>query len=109
MRTYSQEEKHELLKALSIQSACNLTAVLHSWAQASSVVREAIRTNHGDTFNKHPINILYMSKVASMLAVNSDSIGGVNGTKPGEQSDSDLAYWAFGEAMRLQEEADASL
>lgn len=103
MRTYSQEEKHELLKALSIQSACNLTAVLHSWAQASSVVREVLCTNHGPEFNKHPINILYMSKVASMLAVNSDCIGGVN------DDTKDLAYWAFGEAKKLQEEADATL
>lgn len=105
-KVYTPEEKRELAKALDVQSACNLSGVLHSWAKAATVVQHVLCTNRGEDFNKHPINILYMSKIASLLGVNADCLGGVEGAKPGEDATSDLAYWAFGEASRVTEEKE---
>jgi hypothetical protein len=111
-KVYSPEEKRELAKALDVQSACNLSGVLHSWAKAATVVQHVLCTNRGEDFNKHPINILYMSKIASLLGVNADCLGGVEGYLPIWASKEeaggmkDLAYWAFGEASRVTEEKE---
>lgn len=108
-KVYNEAEKRELKKAIDVQGACNLSGVLHSWASAASVVREAVATNHGVAFNSHPINVLYASKVASLLGMNLDSLGGVEGSREKDADPIDLAFWAFGEAKRAVEEKEETL
>jgi hypothetical protein len=56
-------------KALAAQDACNLSGVVHSFSSAMTELREiAMAENWDDTekLNRHPIAILYSSKIASL-------------------------------------------
>ena len=54
--------------ALAVQSASNLSGIVHSWAQVQSVLSaEAHRTGEGtDWRNSHPINQLFVVQVAHL-------------------------------------------
>jgi len=54
--------------ALAVQSASNLSGVVHSWAQVQSVLSaEANRTGKGtDWRNSHPINQLFLVQLAHL-------------------------------------------
>ena len=54
--------------AIDVQDACNLSAVVHHWsALLTRLWKEAEQTGEGtDWVNKHPINVMYASKVASL-------------------------------------------
>lgn len=54
--------------ALAVQSASNLSGVVHSWAQVQSVLSaEATRLNKGtDWRNGHPINQLFVIQVGHL-------------------------------------------
>jgi len=54
--------------ALFVQDACNLSGVIHSWSEiVSRIWKEADKLGKGtDWVNRHPINILFASKVASL-------------------------------------------
>lgn len=65
--------KDAMKMAMQVQDACNLSGVLHSWAEAQSAVRSDTRWS----FRRHPVNVLFASKVASLLEVNVTSIGSV--------------------------------
>lgn len=58
-------------KAMLIQDASNLQAVLRTWAECQSV----IRADTGYPYARHPVNILFMSKVSSLMQVDASSIG----------------------------------
>ena len=68
--------KSELRKAaetaLSIQDACNLTAVIGSWSR--------LRSAYGNPppASAHPIDVLFLSKIASLVTLSADSIGSVS-------------------------------
>ena len=63
--------------ALDVQNAVNLSGVLHSWANAQQVLREACGGNASGDYLRHPVNVLFLSKVTSLMAVATDCIGGV--------------------------------
>lgn len=54
--------------ALAVQDACNLSGIVHSWAESMSAIWEEERECHGGTdfVNRHPVNILFASKVADL-------------------------------------------
>jgi hypothetical protein len=60
-----------------VQDACNLSGVLHSWAKWQMFIREDAQ-RMGVRYETHPANILFISKVASLMKVCADSIGGVS-------------------------------
>ena len=57
--------------ALAVQSASNLSGIVHSWAQVQSVLSaEANRTQKGtDWRNSHPINQLFVVQVAHLANI----------------------------------------
>ena len=58
-------------ESLDVQNACNLSGVVHSFAQAISRLRE-VQPNRGTEFyNRHPISLLFADKVASLTNLNS--------------------------------------
>jgi hypothetical protein len=62
--------------ALLIQDACNLSGVLKEWAKhTGALIEDAGGT--GESFRQHPVNVLFLSKVTSLMAVHCDSMGGV--------------------------------
>ena len=56
-------------EAIQVQDACNLSGVIHSFSNTIREVRELLE-NEGtlstDIVNKHPICVLYSSKIASL-------------------------------------------
>jgi hypothetical protein len=78
------------IEADAIQNACNLSGVLHSWARAQILIRDACKPS--ERYETHPINVMFMSKVASLMRVDCDCIGGVS------QGGKDLAWDAFAKA-----------
>ena len=81
--------------ALQVQDAVNLRGVLLAWHKAACEVGPNWR---------HPINILYMSKVASLMGVRSDSIGGVWEGTAGEDDYKDLFRSAYAWACDVTRE-----
>jgi hypothetical protein len=53
-------------EALDIQSACNLSGVVHSFSRAMTELRRLEPTLGTDGYNTHPISLLYSSKIASL-------------------------------------------
>jgi hypothetical protein len=79
-----------------IQNASNLSGVLHAWAAMSRLVREDAE-RMGTRYERHPVNVLLVSKVVSLMQVNVDSIGCVSNIE-----NVDLfheAYKAMGEVL----------
>lgn len=60
--------KQDYERALNIQDACNLSGVVRSWARVMERIwDEAHAKGKGTEFvNRHEINVLYASKVASL-------------------------------------------
>lgn len=60
----------ELAKqALDVQDACNLSGVVHSFSEAIRNLREIARAEGWEgteAINRHPICLLYSSKIASL-------------------------------------------
>ncbi len=54
--------------AIDVQDACNLSAVVHAWSVLlTKLWKEAEQTGEGtDWVNKHPLCVMYASKVASL-------------------------------------------
>lgn len=82
-----------LQDTLRIQDASNLSGVLHAWADMQAIVR-ADAFSRGIAYETHPVNILLLSKITSLMRVQSNSIGSVNRLKEdGEEVDLfDSAY-----------------
>jgi hypothetical protein len=57
----------ELAKeALQIQDGCNLSGLVHGWSRAITELREALPDLGTDGINRHPINALWIDKLASL-------------------------------------------
>lgn len=75
LSTWNASQIQELLSeaakdAIFMQDACNLSGVVYAWAGAMDLICElAHRNGHGtDWKNKHPVNVLFASKVASLTS-----------------------------------------
>lgn len=54
------------VESLAVQDACNLSGVVLGWGRAISRLRELLPNVGTDAINRHPINVLWASKVASL-------------------------------------------
>ncbi len=52
--------------ALNVQGACNLTGVVHSFSKILTELRALEPDKGTDYFNRHPISVLFSSKIASL-------------------------------------------
>jgi len=92
--------------ALDVQNACNLQAVLAAWARCQPTIRDAqfspsgIEHNVGGTARRHPVNVMFLAKVASMMVVATDCLGGVYEDATID-SGKDLFREAYAECQRL--------
>ncbi len=59
-----------------MQNASNLSGVLHSWAKHQEILKEVCGGN-GPDYHHHPVNVLFLSKVTSLMGINADCIGSV--------------------------------
>ena len=66
--------KQDWKDAMMVQDACNLSGVLLTWADKTDRIWEDVRSNGSGTdgFNRHPINLLFASKVASLTGESMD-------------------------------------
>lgn len=63
----TERTEQELLKeAIFVQDACNLSGVAHSFSRAMSELRRLHPNEGTDFFNRHPVAVLYASKIASL-------------------------------------------
>jgi hypothetical protein len=80
-RKLSPSARDALLKAaqdaLAVQDACNLSGVLLAWARHQAVLREVCGGNSSLEYRHHPVNVLFLSKVLSLLQLGGDPGGGV--------------------------------
>lgn len=74
--------------ALLIQDACNLQAIINTWGAMQSLVREDA-TKNGIIYQRHPVNVMMLSKIVSLMNVNADCLGGV------EDGNKDMFVWAY--------------
>lgn len=86
--------------ALAIQDAVNLQAVLNTWAKVQSVVRADAERLRID-YRRHPVNIMFMSKVASLMVITADCIGGIYKGGQVEGYSDDLFVAAYGAVSDL--------
>ena|SRR3990167_6879392 len=63
--------------AINVQDACNLSGVLYTWARHQEVLRDVCKGNGSPEYFHHPVNIMFASKVASLMRVETDSLGGI--------------------------------
>jgi hypothetical protein len=52
--------------SIDVQDACNLSGVIHAFARAMSNLRELFPNLGTDLLNRHPISVMYSSKIASL-------------------------------------------
>lgn len=76
MSTQGTGMKWHAQQALDVQNAVNLPPLLALWYEAARYLIY-IHSNASGTFKRHPINVLFMSKVASLMQVGADCLGGV--------------------------------
>lgn len=77
-------------EALEVQSACNLSGVVHSFSRCMTELRTLLEAEgkfSTDKLNQHPICIMYSSKIASLTASDDKFISAYNwvcdqGVKP---------------------------
>ena len=74
------EDKRTMLdlarNAIDVQSACNLSGVVHSFSRDISRLRALLEGERGfgtDMINKHPVCILYASKISDLTWANYSS------------------------------------
>lgn len=91
MKANSIEELKKL--CLDIQDASNLSGVLHTWADNQQLIRTHVEQVSGEKpslgadYKLHPAQILFLSKVISLMRVDADCIGGVSIVSGGETID----------------------
>ena len=59
-------ERDLMRDAILVQDACNLSGVVHSFSAAMTKLRAVYSTQGTDFFNRHPIAVLFASKIASL-------------------------------------------
>lgn len=60
--------------ALSVHDACNLVAVLGAWDKASMSIFRFEGTPSTEAHKSHPVNILFLSKVSSLMGLSDPTI-----------------------------------
>lgn len=75
--TYAEELAKQAKKVVDIQDACNLTAVLGAWHEAARFLARH-EGNASPAFRIHPVMVMYLSKVTSLMELSTDGIGGVS-------------------------------
>lgn len=75
--TYADELAKQAKKVVDIQDACNLVAVLGAWHEAAKFLAHH-EGNASPTFRIHPVMVMYLSKVTSLMELSTDGIGGVS-------------------------------
>lgn len=81
-------------EAIDVQDASNLSGVLLTWVRYQPILKDLCGGNN-DRYHKHPVNIMFLSKVTSLMGVNADCLGGVDGGFEGHgeiENLFDLAY-----------------
>mgnify|MGYP000263824092 CR=1 FL=1 len=58
--------------ALYVQSACNLSGVAHSFAEAMHVLRDLPECTGTKFANEHPVALLFATQIASLAGVKHD-------------------------------------
>lgn len=87
--------------ALNIQNACNLGAIVRAWGEAQPAIRAATRSS--EAMHVHPVQLLFLSKITSLMSVRSDSIGSISVWRDGREVD--VYIEADRECSRLAGEA----
>ncbi len=64
-------------QVLDVQDACNLSGVVHSWSEAITNLRQLMPSASTDAINRHPINKLWVDKVAHLTGSQTLSDQGV--------------------------------
>lgn len=95
--------------ALAVQDASNLSGVLHSWAALQGRLMQLFGNFDADKYLRHPLNVLFMSKVASLMGVRTDAIGGCYTGTPGEEDYADQFRKAYGWALDLTREPEVPM
>jgi len=101
--------------AIAVQDASNLSGVLHSWAALQRPLMDLCGGNATEKYRRHPLNVLFMSKVASLMGVKTDPLGGCYVGTPGDDDYKDefrAAYsWALDQTREpfVPEEVIASV
>lgn len=85
------DEQKKLVKdALQVQDAVNLRGVLLAWHKAACAI---------GTDWRHPVNVLYLAKVSSLMALKTDGIGGVHTGSFADENYEDLFHKAYSWAV----------
>lgn len=87
--------------ALAVQNTCNLGAIIGAWSRAQTAIRAATRSS--EAMGTHPVQLLFLSKITSLMAVRSDAIGSISAWRNGREVD--LYIEADRECSRLAGEA----
>lgn len=78
MPDFARSVRAAVKDALDVQNASNLSGILLTWARHQAILKEVCGGNN-DRYHKHPVNIMFLSKVTSLMGVNADCLGGVDG------------------------------
>ena len=65
-KTMNEKIKMFAQDALEIQNACNLSVVVHSFSRVMHTLREFYPGKGTDWYNRHPIAVMYSSKISSL-------------------------------------------
>lgn len=87
--------------AIAVQNACNISGILNAWARAQTAIRAATRSN--EAMATHPVQLLFLSKITSLMGVRSDAIGSITVWRDGREVDAYIE--ADRECSRLAGEA----
>ena len=90
--------------ALEVQNAVNLAAVLHAWAGVQSALIFDCASNASGAFRRHAVQVLFLSKISSLMTVATDCLGGVY-AQATIDSGQDLFTEAYEQCKQLAEEA----
>lgn len=101
--------------ALDVQNAVNMQAVLNAWASVQPTLNQVDREGApvagwiGGTTRRHPVNVLFMSKLAAMMVVTTDCLGGVYQGGVVDNYDMDLFREAYAECQRLATDPEGAV
>lgn len=56
-------------EAIDIQSACNLSGLVHGWSRSARRLRELLKTAGTDEINHHPVNQLWADKLYDLTGM----------------------------------------
>ena len=60
-------------EAVAVQDACNLSGVVHSFSRVMTDLRAALPSAGTADINRHPVSVMFASKIASLTYCESSS------------------------------------